>query len=145
MEKAVVSWSHAAHTHTHVVRTAPVRSVKSVLKTAAGGTKGGDAGKWHLLSPRWPCLTHGWQPHQADLLIKRSLVLSLSFSLSPPFTPATWSCVKGLRKARLGTNIVRDRDIAGGCGMECDREKAVVEGGTEAREGLGKRGRESSG
>jgi len=33
------------HTYTHVVRTAPVRSVKSVLKTAAGGTKGGDAGK----------------------------------------------------------------------------------------------------
>lgn len=32
---------------------------------------------------------------------------------------------------------MRDRDIAGGSGMECDREKAVAEGGTEAQERLG--------
>ncbi len=70
-------------------------------------------------------------------LADKALSGSLSFSLCPPFTPATWSCVKGLRKARLGTNIMRDRDIARGCGMECDREKAVAEGGTEARERLG--------
>lgn len=111
------------------MRTAPVVSLKSVLKTAAGGTKGGDAGKWHLLSPRWLRLTHGWQPHQADLLIKRSA--SLSFSLSAPFTPATWSCVKGLGRARVGMNSVRDRDIAGGFVPDCDREETVAVGASK--------------
>ncbi len=100
--KAVASRTHSAHTHTHththVVRTAPVRSVKSVLKTAAGGTKGGDAGKWHLLSPRWPFLTHGWQPHRADLLIKRSLALSRF--LSPPLHACDLILCEGLKESK---------------------------------------------
>jgi len=138
------------HTHTHI-HTCCAHSSSQVCEKRAQ-----DCSWWHkrrrcrevtppvttvtLLDSR--LTTRSSRP--ADKALSDSL--SLFLSLSPPFTPATWSCAKGLRKARLGTNIVRDRDIARGvCWMECDREKAVVEGGTEARDGPGKRGRERSG